>query len=223
MSHELRTPLNAIIGFSEVLNENIFGEMANPQQSEYVLNIHESGQHLLELINDILDVSAIEAEKLELNESNIQLRETVESAVRMVQDRAQHAGIKLMDNIGESAPIICADERRFKQIVVNLLSNAVKFTKNGGTVSIDSDITSKGDLALVIKDTGIGMDQKGLDTALEKFGQVHTDNNSPTDGTGLGLPLTKGLVEAHGGKLDIKSIVGEGTTVRIEIPGSRII
>ena len=203
MSHELRTPLNAIIGFSEVLNEKIFGEMANQQQSEYILNIHESGQHLLDLINDILDVSAIEAEKFELNESNVQLRDTVESAIRMVKDRAQHAGIIVIDNIGEAPPMICVDERRFKQIVVNLLSNAVKFTRNGGTVSIDSDITSKGDLAITIKDTGIGMDQKGLETALEKFGQVHNNDSSPTDGTGLGLPLTKGLVEAHGGKLDI--------------------
>jgi len=223
MSHELRTPLNAIIGFSEVLNEKIFGEMANSQQTEYILNIHESGQHLLDLINDILDVSAIEAEKFELNESNVQIRDTVESAVRMVKDRAQHAGIIVKDNIGESAPMICADERRFKQIFVNILSNAVKFTRNGGTVSIDSDITSSGDLALIIKDTGIGMDKKGLDTALEKFGQVHSNNNSPTDGTGLGLPLTRGLVEAHGGKLDISSVVGQGTTVRIEIPGSRIV
>jgi len=223
MSHELRTPLNAIIGFSEVLNEKIFGEMANQQQSEYILNIHESGQHLLDLINDILDVSAIEAEKIELNESNVQLRDTVESAVRMVKDRAQHAGIIVIDNIGEATPMICADERRFKQIVVNLLSNAVKFTKNGGTVSIDSDITSKGDLAITIKDTGIGMDQKGLEMALEKFGQVLNNDSSPTDGTGLGLPLTKGLVEAHGGKLDIKSSIGQGTTVRVEIPGSRIL
>ena len=223
MSHELRTPLNAIIGFSEVLNEKIFGEMANQQQSEYILNIHESGQHLLDLINDILDVSAIEAEKFELNESNVQLRDTVESAIRMVKDRAQHAGIIVIDNIGEATPMICVDERRFKQIVVNLLSNAVKFTRNGGTVSIDSDITSKGDLAITIKDTGIGMDQKGLETALEKFGQVHNNDSSPTDGTGLGLPLTKGLVEAHGGKLDIKSSIGQGTTVCIEIPGSRIL
>ncbi|MBT5941938.1 MAG: PAS domain-containing protein [Rhodospirillaceae bacterium] len=223
MSHELRTPLNAIIGFSEVLNEKIFGEMANQQQSEYILNIHESGQHLLDLINDILDVSAIEAEKFELNESNVQLRDTVESAIRMVKDRAQHAGIIVIDNIGEAPPMICVDERRFKQIVVNLLSNAVKFTRNGGTVSIDSDITSKGDLAITIKDTGIGMDQKGLETALEKFGQVHNNDSSPTDGTGLGLPLTKGLVEAHGGKLDIKSSIGQGTTVCIEIPGSRIL
>ncbi len=223
MSHELRTPLNAIIGFSEVLNEKIFGEMANQQQTEYVLNIHESGQHLLDLINDILDVSAIEAEKFELKESNVQLRETVESAVRMVKDRAKHAGIILEDNIGDTAPIICADERRFKQIVVNLLSNAVKFTENGGTVSINSDITNEGDLTLIIKDTGIGMDQDGLDTALQKFGQVRSDNNNPTDGTGLGLPLTKGLVEAHGGKLNIESTIGQGTTVRIEIPASRII
>jgi signal transduction histidine kinase len=223
MSHELRTPLNAIIGFSEVLNEKIFGEMANKQQTEYVLNIHESGQHLLDLINDILDVSAIESEKFELNESNIHLHETVESALRMVKDRAQHAGIILLDNIAENAPMICADERRLKQIFVNLLSNAVKFTEEGGKVSVNIEPSDNETLALTVSDTGIGMNKKGIEKALEKFGQIHSENNNPTDGTGLGLPLTKGLVEAHNGTMIVESVVGEGTTVRIELPSSRIV
>ncbi|MBT3989980.1 MAG: PAS domain-containing protein [Rhodospirillaceae bacterium] len=223
MSHELRTPLNAIIGFSEVLNEKIFGDMANDQQTEYVLNIHESGQHLLDLINDILDVSTIEAEKFELNESNVKLHETAESAVRMVKDRAQHAGIILLNNIKDSAPNIFGDERRLKQIMVNLLSNAVKFSEEGGEVSIDLELTSDNNLALSIRDTGVGMDEEGIATAMEKFGQINRQDNNPTDGTGLGLPLTKALVEAHDGTLKIESAIGEGTVVRVELPSARII
>ncbi|MBT4938412.1 MAG: PAS domain-containing protein, partial [Rhodospirillaceae bacterium] len=223
MSHELRTPLNAIIGFSEVLNEKIFGDMANDQQTEYVLNIHESGQHLLDLINDILDVLTIEAEKFELNESNVKLHETAESAVRMVKDRAQHAGIILLNNIKDSAPNIFGDERRLKQIMVNLLSNAVKFSEEGGEVSIDLELTSDNNLALSIRDTGVGMDEEGIATAMEKFGQINRQDNNPTDGTGLGLPLTKALVEAHDGTLKIESAIGEGTVVRVELPSARII
>jgi signal transduction histidine kinase len=223
MSHELRTPLNAIIGFSESLTHKIFGPMNNAKQEEYVINIQESGELLLSLINDILDVSAIEADKLELNETDVDLKDAVEAASRLVRTRAEESGIELINNFNGSQPIICADERRIKQILVNLLTNAVKFTKVGGSVSIGAGIERDHSITLSVSDTGIGMSADEIARAMEPFGQVHHDQSTDQDGTGLGLPLTKKLVEAQGGKLSIDSEPGTGTTVRIIFPADMVI
>ena len=218
MSHELRTPLNAILGFSEALDQKIFGELANEKQAEYVRNIHESGHHLLDLINDILDVSAIEAGKLDLNETDFDLNETVEASLRLVTQRAYERGIGLLNRTLGKPLRVRMDERRLKQILVNLLSNAVKFTETGGTVSIYAEKGQNGSFTLTVSDTGIGMDADGIGKALEKFGQVNNDSKLDQEGTGLGLPLAKGLVELHGGTLTIDSEPGTGTAVSLFFP-----
>jgi len=223
MSHELRTPLNAVIGFSELLTEKIFGELANEQQEEYVTNIYESGHHLLHLINDVLDVSAIEAHKLELNESEIEIEPTVESVLRMVKSRAEAEGVELKFEKRNCQQMILADERRMKQILVNLLSNAVKFTNSGGRVTTNWVLNEDQSMDISISDTGIGMREEEIEIALQKFGQIKSSDTDVIEGTGLGLPLTKGLVEAHGGNMIIESVFGEGTTVIVQLPSERVV
>ena len=222
MSHELRTPLNAILGFSESLQHQIFGAMANENQTEYVSHIRDSGEHLLELINDILDVSTIEAGKLELIETDINLKEIVDNALRMVRMRADLGGVDLTNLISENDVVIRYDERRLKQIFVNLISNAVKFSDSGSSVQVDFEWESDGSLTVSVMDQGIGMDQRGIAKALEKFGQVHVEPGIENEGTGLGLPLVQGLVEAHGGILEIESRPQKGTTVAFSIAKERV-
>lgn len=224
MSHELRTPLNAIIGYSETLNHEIFGALANEKQKEYVETIYASGNHLLELINDILDVSAIEAGKLELHDTTIQLDKLSNAVMPLVQKRAEYDGVELINEIDHDAPVIRGDELRIKQILVNLLSNAVKFTRLGGTVSLAVDRTDDGCVDIIIRDTGIGMDATDIAKAMEKFGQAERgDLMQSGEGTGLGLPLTKGLIEAHGGKLHIQSKPDKGTIVSVSFPQQRVL
>jgi len=224
MSHELRTPLNAIIGYSEAVGLETFGPLANDKQKEYLKNINESGHHLLSLINDVLDVSVIEAGKLELRETEVHLNDAVEASVQMMRSRAEFGGVKLVNSVDGEAPVINADELRIKQILVNLLSNALKFTPVAGEVAINTEIADDNSVLIIVSDTGIGMDAKDIAKALEKFGQAERgDLMQAGEGTGLGLPLTKGLVEAHGGTLKIESEPNKGTTVTIRIPQERVL
>jgi PAS domain S-box-containing protein len=222
MSHELRTPLNAIIGFSSVLQSGVLGAPANPKHAEYLNDIQSSGQHLLSLINDILDVSAIEVGKLNLNEEAISLDEVVGSVVRMVQSRAEQGEV-VVAVTGAPAPAIHADARRLKQIVANLLTNAVKFTPPGGRVTIRKERDDAGGVVLEVVDTGIGMSAEELSLAMQPFSQVDSSLARRQEGTGLGLPLTKGLVEAHGGRLEILSAKGHGTLARVHLPAERVL
>lgn len=218
MSHELRTPLNAIIGFSDMLKMEVFGPPANEKQTEYLNNIYESGVHLLELINDILDVSVIEAGMLELKKENIDISGVTNSVLKMIKNRADMRKIKLISNIDPGLPHLLVDARRLKQILLNLLSNAVKFTPPGGEVKLVAENHNDDQICLSIIDTGIGMDDKDIDVALRPFGQVDSRLARKYEGTGLGLPLTQNLVEAHEGTLEITSQKGKGTTARICFP-----
>lgn len=222
MSHELRTPLNAIIGFSSSMQAEIFGPL-NDKYKEYVDDINKSGTHLLALINDILDASAIEAGKLELGEEDIDINDVVASTLMMVTTRAAEGNVKLTTEINTQDHKLRADKRRVMQILLNLLSNAVKFTPPEGNVCVSADIDENGAYVLSIRDTGIGMSAPELAKAMSRFGQVDNHLNKKQDGTGIGLPLTKGLVELHGGVFEIKSEKGHGTTVIVTFPATRTV
>jgi len=223
VSHELRTPLNAIIGFSGSLKAELFGSIGSDKNKEYLNDIHQSGQHLLELINDILDVSAIEADALELVEEKVNLADVVGSSIRIVKARAADEQVTVTSSVDQHIQPIYADSRRLRQVLINLLSNAVKFTPKGGKVSVDTQLTDDGMLALTVSDTGIGMDEEGIAVALSSFGQVDSGLSRKHEGTGLGLPLTKGLMELHGGTLKIESKLGQGTSVTVTFPKERVI
>lgn len=222
MSHELRTPLNAILGFSELLVDPDTAMLDANRVSAYATNIHTSGSHLLALINDILDVSKFDAGHLQLNEEMVDLRKTVTACVGLVGLQAENAEVRLSVVIPRALPALWADERRLRQIVLNLLSNAIKFTSEGGTVQIF--LSAEGDhVVLGVRDTGIGMRAEDIPIALESFGQIDSKLNRKYSGTGLGLPLTKRLVDLHGGALAIQSEVGKGTTVTIVLPKERVL
>lgn len=223
MSHELRTPLNAILGFSGSIQNETFGPVANAKYSEYIEDISQSGQHLLALINDLLDISAIEAGKLALHEENINLAKTVENTLHVLQALADTDDVQLIfsDPGTDVLPPLYADERRFRQIVLNLASNAIKFTPPGGTVTLGVGLSPHGQHVLTVSDTGIGMDDKELQQAMSSFGQVNSHLARQHEGTGLGLPLTKGLVDLHDGEFAITSAKGSGTTVVVSFPSER--
>jgi two-component system cell cycle sensor histidine kinase PleC len=222
MSHELRTPLNAIIGFSEMTVQGIFGPVGDPKYIEYAKDINASGQHLLDLINDILDLSKIEAGKLELEEQVIDVPRIVKSCLNLVRERGQRAGLTIETQIPDGLPSLRADDRKLKQIVINLLSNAIKFTPTGGTVVVAVARESGDGFTIRVSDSGIGMTPEDIATALEPFGQVDIKLDRKYEGTGLGLPLTKALIELHGGTLVIESEPGAGTTVIVKLPTERI-
>jgi GAF domain-containing protein len=218
MSHELRTPLNAIIGFSEVLSEKMFGEL-NDKQEEYSKDIHASGQHLLSLINDILDLSKIEAGRMELELSDFHLPTALDSALTLVRERAGRRGIALQINVDERLGEIQADERKVRQVVLNLLSNAIKFTPEGGRIEVAA--TSKDRLIEVsVSDTGVGIAAEDQEAVFEEFRQVGTADKK-VEGTGLGLTLCRKFVELHGGKIWVKSELGKGSTFTFTIPVRR--
>ncbi len=223
MSHELRTPLNAIIGFSEVINNETFGPIGNPQYREYTNYIHKSGQQLLSLINDILDLSKIEFGKDKLCEAQIEIPEIIQTVLNLVGQRAEYGDIEIQVDLPDWLPAIRADERKLKQILVNLLSNAVKFTDTGGAVTLKAWCRADSGYVFQIVDTGIGIAPENIPKALSQFDQVDSDLNRRYEGTGLGLPLTKALVEQHGGVLDLQSEVGVGTTVTVRFPAERIL
>ncbi len=216
MSHELRTPLNAIIGFSEVLLERMFGEL-NPKQSEYLEDIVSSGRHLLSLINDILDLSKIEAGRMELELGRFHLPVALENALILVRERATRHGITLNLAVDERLGEVVGDERKIKQILLNLLSNAVKFTPEGGRVSVKA-MPADGSVEISITDTGIGIAPGDQEAIFEEFRQVGSDYSHKREGTGLGLTLTKKFVEMHGGKIWVKSEVGKGSTFTFTLP-----
>ena len=223
MSHELRTPLNAIIGFSEIIKNETFGPVGSPKYREYVADINDSGLHLLDLINDILDLSKIESGTDELHEDKIEVPEIIRSALKLVGHRAEQGRIKLELELPDQLPALRADERKLKQILVNLLSNAVKFTDAGGEVTLRAWCRMDSGYVIQIVDTGIGIAPEDIPKALSRFGQVDADLNRQYEGTGLGLPLTKALVELHGGVLDLQSEVSVGTTVTVRFPAERIV
>ena len=221
MSHELRTPLNAIIGFSEMLSRCFFGKLTE-KQAEYVSDIHFSGTHLLKLINDILDISKIEAGHSELREEEVRIREVVESCANLVRPKAQESRVSLAVRRVSPMDILYADERKLKQVLINLLSNAIKFTPPGGSVEVCSEIEPDGTYTISVVDSGVGIAPENIDKALAPFGQIDSGLDRKYEGTGLGLPLTKSLVEAHGGTLTLESSLGVGTTVKVRFPGGRL-
>jgi signal transduction histidine kinase len=216
MSHELRTPLNAIIGFSEVLTEKMFGEL-NAKQLDYLKDIHESGRHLLSLINDILDLSKIEAGRMDLELSTFDLRAALSNAMTLVRERAQRHGIQLALEVDKRLGEFNADERKFKQILLNLLSNAVKFTPDGGRVGVSAALNGKS-LEIAVKDTGIGIAPEDHAAVFEEFKQVGRDYTKKAEGTGLGLALTKRFIELHGGEIRLDSAPGKGSTFTFTLP-----
>jgi PAS domain S-box-containing protein len=222
MSHELRTPLNAIIGFSDVLAGEIFGSLGDGRYQDYARDIRDSGFHLLNLINDVLDVSKIEFGKVELQEEEIEIPPVVESCVRLMRERAHVAEVRLETDLAPDLPALRADRRRLKQILINLLSNSVKFTPAGGRVTVAAS-EENGWLRLAVSDTGIGIAPQDLETALRPFGQIDSRLSRKYQGTGLGLPLTKAMAELHGGRLELESAPGQGTTAIVLLPPERVI
>jgi signal transduction histidine kinase len=216
MSHELRTPLNAIIGFSEVLLERMFGDI-NPKQAEYLDDILASGRHLLSLINDILDLSKIEAGRLELELAPFDLFLTLENALTLIRERATRHGIALDlvvdDRLGPSV----GDERKVRQIVLNLLSNAVKFTPAGGRIGLRAT-PADGAVEISVSDTGIGIAPEDQEAIFEEFRQVGASSSSKHEGTGLGLTLARKFVELHGGRIWVQSEAGKGSTFTFTLP-----
>lgn len=218
MSHELRTPLNAIIGFSDVTRQGTFGPVEPPRYRDYAQLIHESGRLLLDLINDILDISKIEAGKFELRPELIEAQALVEASSRLVSGMAKEAGVKLVTDIDGGIETLYGDARAIKQIIINLLSNAVKFTPTGGRIDLTIQPGPDGASAITVRDNGIGMDPEEIGRALDPFRQIDSSVASNHRGSGLGLALVKNLVEIHGGTLDIISRRSEGTSVTAVLP-----
>jgi signal transduction histidine kinase len=216
MSHELRTPLNAVIGFSEMLSEKVFGDL-NEKQDEYVSDIHGSGKHLLSLINDILDLSKIEAGKLELSLSTFPLEEAIAGALMLTRERAFGRGIQQVPEIESDLGSIEADERKVKQILVNLLSNAVKFTDTGGVVTVRARRLNDV-FEIAVADTGIGIAPEEQSLVFEEFRQAGEDDAKRAEGTGLGLALVKRLTELHGGRIHLESELGRGSCFTVTLP-----
>jgi len=222
MSHELRTPLNAIIGFSEVIMGETFGPLGSERYREYLRNIAESGTHLLGIINDILDMSKVESGEQKLHEAHIDIREIARSVLNLVRERAEKAGIECVADFPDDMPPMRADQRKLKQILINLLSNAVKFTPEGGRVTLKALCGQSSGHVFQVIDTGIGIAPEDIPKAMTPFRQVDSALNRKFEGTGLGLPLSKSLVELHDGSLDLESQVGVGTTVTVRFPADRI-
>ncbi|MGE5148045.1 MAG: PAS-domain containing protein [Candidatus Eiseniibacteriota bacterium] len=222
MSHELRTPLNAVIGFSEIIKDEVLGRDPDKYRV-YAGDIHASGVHLLSLINDILDLSKIEAGKAELTEAEVDLAEVVRSSVRLIRERAEAAEIGVTVTLPPALPRLWAERRALKQVLLNLLSNAIKFTPAGGQVTVGAGVEADKSLRLWVADTGIGISAKDIERALTPFGQVGSPLTRDHQGTGLGLPLSRALVELHGGRLELVSRPGVGTTVSVILPARRVI
>jgi PAS domain S-box-containing protein len=223
MSHELRTPLNAIMGFSQLIRSQLVGPVGHPKYLEYSRDIYESGEHLLGLINEILDLAKLEAGRLELHEGDIPVRGLLDSCATMLLNAVNRAGLALVVEIDPAVGRIRADEKRLKQVLLNLLSNAVKFTERGGRITLGATLDGAGGCTITVTDTGIGIAAEHQALVLEPFGQVASALARNTEGTGLGLPLAARLVELHGGQLDLDSAPGRGTTVSIRLPQARVV
>jgi len=223
MSHELRTPLNAIIGFAEVMRLELLGPLGRARYREYINDIHQSGQHLLSLIDDVLDMSRIEAGRFELHEEAVDLAATAAEALTLVRPIAEKSSVSLLASDPSLLALLHADERAVKQMLVNLLANAVKFTPAGGTVRLSARFGAEGELALTVADTGVGMSPREIEDSVVPFVQVDSRLARRTPGSGLGLPITKRLIEMHGGRLVLESAPGKGTTATLYFPASRIL
>ena len=225
MSHEIRTPLNAIIGFADVMKQEMFGPLGSERYREYGGDIVDSGHHLQSLINDILDLSKLEAGRMELNADRVDIARVIDSSLAVLKTRAAAGGIKLAVRVARKLPALRGDERRIRQVLFNLLSNASKFTPDGGRISVSAVAREKTGLRISVVDTGVGMHEKDLVTALTPFGQVASEGfeDVASQGTGLGLPLARSLVEKHGGTLDLKSRPGKGTRVTLHFPRMRLV
>ncbi|WP_416897342.1 MAG: PAS domain S-box protein [Minwuia sp.] len=224
MSHELRTPLNAIIGFSEMISREMAGPVGSPKYLGYAQDIHGSGRHLLQIINDLLDLSKLEAGKLELHEEAFGLSDLIADCLRIVSHRAAEAKVTLEVDDTDAPDMCCrADPRLIKQILFNLLSNAIKFTPRGGKIRIVLSRHDTGALGIAVEDTGVGMTDDEIVQALTPFGQVASAHARPHQGTGLGLPIVKSLVELHDGAFEVKSRPGQGTTAAVQLPEARIL
>jgi signal transduction histidine kinase len=221
VSHELRTPLNAILGFSEVMQLEIFGPLGAPQYRAYAKDVHASGRLLLDIINDILDISKIEAGKMELFPEAVTAAEAFEYCLRLVSGRAQSGGVALRSEVPETLPKVWVDPRAIRQILNNLLSNAVKFTSKAGTITLSARQTGADTVEIAVADTGIGIAAKDIHKVLEPFGQADNPLSRRQQGTGLGLPIVKALVEMSGGTFTLESAPGQGTTVTIRLPVAR--
>jgi signal transduction histidine kinase len=223
MSHELRTPLNAIIGFSEVIKAEMLGPLGTGRYGHYAQDIFDSGHHLLAMIGDILDISKVEAGEFEVHAEPTDLEEIVEQSLRLVRERAETAGIGIDVAIDRDLPQLLLDQRLIKQSLINLLSNAIKFSPEGDKVAVDVAKGPEGAVLLSVADRGIGIAEDDIPSVLQPFIQVESAFSRSHQGTGLGLPLAKSFIEAHGGRLQIDSRVGHGTRVTLHIPPERAI
>jgi signal transduction histidine kinase len=223
ISHEIRTPLNAIIGFSEIMAQERFGPMGNERYRQYVVDIRSSGEHLLSLVNDLLDLSKIEAGKLELDFAGVALNALTQQCVAIMQPQANRERIIIRTSLSPKLPPVLADARSVRQIVLNLISNSAKFTGAGGQVIVSTTLTDRGEVVLRVRDSGIGMSEKEIALALEPFRQVASTVRGGPAGTGLGLPLTKALAEANRASLRIKSAPNAGTLIEVAFPPERLL
>lgn len=222
VSHELRTPLNAIIGFSEIIRDEVLGKLGDHRYREYAIDIYTSGVHLLSLLNDILDLSKAEAGKLELREETVDVTDVIERALRMVSPQAQAAELDIVTEIEDALPYLWADERKIRQILINLMSNSLKFTPPGGRIGVGGAMDDDR-LRIWVQDSGIGIAPEHVDKALQPFGQVDSALSRQHDGTGLGLPLVKRLVELHGAEFVLTSALGEGTKISMVFAAERVV
>ena len=217
MSHELRTPLNAVIGFSEIIANELFGPVGTPRYREFAADVVSSARHLLQMINDILDIVKLQSGKTELVIGVVRVEEVIDESLTIIQAQAAKSGIVIRKEIEAGLPPIRADQVRLRQILLNLLSNALKFTPSGGDVCVSVQVCGS-EMIFAVRDTGIGIALSDIPKALEPFAQIDSSLSRKYDGTGLGLPLTKRFAELHGGHLAIESAPGEGTTVTVTLP-----
>jgi len=223
MSHELRTPLNAIMGFSEVMKSELLGPITNPTYREYAGNIHDSGSHLLHLINEILDLSRIEAGRYDLNEEPLRLTDIAEDGHRLLKLRAKNKNLRVIEAFDASLPMVWADSRAMRQIVLNLMSNALKFTPQGGTVKLTVGAAPDGSHFISVRDTGPGIPPEEMPKVMQAFGQGSLALQTAEGGTGLGLPIVKNLIELHGGRFELRSELRKGTEAIVYLPRSRVL
>lgn len=223
MSHELRTPLNAIVGFAEIIQNEVMGPFGNERYRSYITDIHSSSTHLVQLINDILDLTKAAAGKLDLNEDTIDLGETIRAIARLCRAPIEKAGVGITIDLPPALPLLRADERKVRQVLFNLIGNAVKFTPPGGSLSVRAACDPRTGVSLTLTDTGIGIAPDDLDRVLQPFVQVDSALARQHAGTGLGLPAVKAIMEAHGGRLMLDSVLGKGTAATVTFPPERIV
>ena len=223
MSHELRTPLNSILGFSEIIKNQMFGPSGTQRYADYADDIRESGELLLSIINDILDLAKIEAGHLELNEEPVDLLTVMQDATKLIQERADAKGILLKISLPQDLPMIRADGRLVRQMLINLLANALEHTLKDGSIAVTAERSDKGGIVVAIADNGVGIAPEDLPRLIKPFHTKSEPISGKSCGTGLGLPLVKSLIEQHDGKFRIESALGVGTTVVLSFPASRVI